>query len=129
MPGDVLLDTSVAIGILNRNVDLDARRREGLQAYLCLTVVGELYFGTERSGDVVANRARVDRLVELCPLAPQDLATARRYGALKALLRQKGRPIPENDVWIAACALRHGLVLATRDQHFGEIAELRVDAW
>jgi tRNA(fMet)-specific endonuclease VapC len=102
MSGDYLLDTNVAIGILNRQVDLVARRRAGLQTYLCLTVVGELYFGAERSGDAIANRARVDRLIELCPLAPQDLATARRYGALKALLRQQGRPIPENDLWIAA---------------------------
>jgi tRNA(fMet)-specific endonuclease VapC len=129
MSGSYLLDTNVAIRILNQQVVLAAFRQAGGQAFLCLTVVGELYFGADRSASVVANRARVDQLIEICPLAPQGLDTARRYGSLKAVLRQKGRPIPENDLWIAACALQHNLVLATHDHHFGEIGELRVEAW
>jgi len=36
-------------------------------------------------------------------------------------LRDKGRPIPSNDLWIAATSLRHGLALATLDTHFKEI--------
>jgi len=44
-------------------------------------------------------------------------------------LRLKGRPIPENDLWIAAMALEHDLVLATRDAHFGEIDNLKVEMW
>jgi len=42
-------------------------------------------------------------------------------------LRKKGRPIPENDVWIAAVARQHGLTLLTRDVHFREIEGLAVD--
>jgi len=44
-------------------------------------------------------------------------------------LRLKGRPIPENDIWIAAVALQHGLPLATRDDHFNEVDGLRVENW
>ena len=44
-------------------------------------------------------------------------------------MRAKGRPLPENDIWVAAVALQHGLALATRDAHFNEIASLTVVAW
>lgn len=116
MSGRYLPDTNVAIRVLNQEVDLEARRGSGLEAFLCLTVAGELLFGAAKSRQSEANRARVDRLIELCPLVPQDLGTAHRYGTLKAELRKKGRPIPENDLWIAACALQHELVVATLDR-------------
>lgn len=53
-----------------------------------------------------------------------DLDTARHYGIIKQRLRRKGRPLPDNDIWIAAVARQHQLALATRDAHFGEIDEL-----
>jgi tRNA(fMet)-specific endonuclease VapC len=40
-----------------------------------------------------------------------------------------GRPIPENDIWIAASAMEHGLILATRDGHFNEVNDLIVEIW
>lgn len=129
MSGRYLLDTNVAIRILNQEVDLEARRGEGSETFLCLTVVGELFFGAEKSHANVGNRAKIDRLLALCPLAPMHLATARRYGVVKAALMEKGRPIPENDLWIAACALQHGLTLATHDRHFEEVQDLVTEAW
>jgi tRNA(fMet)-specific endonuclease VapC len=129
MSGRYLLDTSVAIRVLEQEVDLEARRGSGLEAFLCLTVVGELLFGAERSGRPEANRARVDGLLAICPVIGEDLETARRYAALKVTLRRLGRPIPENDLWIAASALRHGLVLATRDAHFDHVEGLALESW
>jgi tRNA(fMet)-specific endonuclease VapC len=58
-----------------------------------------------------------------------DTDVARSYGEVKNAPCVKGRPIPENDIWISAIALRHGLTLATRDVHFGEVAGLRTAAW
>jgi len=43
---------------------------------------------------------------------------------IKASLRRKGKPIPENDIWIAALALQHDLIVATRDAHFNEVDSL-----
>lgn len=129
MSGRYLLDTNIAIRILNREVDPEAMRDQGLEAFLCVTVVGELLFGASKSARPDENRARVDRLLDVCPLLPHDVETAKRYGALKAELRRKGRPIPENDVWVAASALQHGLILAARDQHFSQVDNLEVEAW
>ena len=58
-----------------------------------------------------------------------DAETAQHYGQIKNRLRAKGRPLPENDIWIAALALQHGLILVSRDAHFNEIAGLSVVAW
>jgi len=129
MSGRYLLDTNVAIRVLNQKVDLRSRQGSGVEAFLSLTIIGELLFGAEKSRDAEANRERVHRLIEVCPLAPHDLETAARYGVVKALLEKKGRPIPENDIWIAACALRHDLTLATGDGHFEYVDGLRFEAW
>lgn len=58
-----------------------------------------------------------------------DLDTAREYGVIKNALREKGRLIPENDIWIAAIARQHDLTLVTRDEHFKEIKHLKVEMW
>jgi len=48
---------------------------------------------------------------------------------VKNALLAKGRPIPENDVWIAALARQHDLVLVTRDEHFAEVDGLTLARW
>jgi tRNA(fMet)-specific endonuclease VapC len=52
--------------------------------------------------------------------------TALRYAEVDVYLRKKGRPIPRNDVWIAAAAMEHGLQLLTLDVHFREIPLLLI---
>jgi predicted nucleic acid-binding protein len=44
--------------------------------------------------------------------------TTHHYAAIYAQLRRKGTPIPTNDIWIAALALEHNLILYSRDAHF-----------
>jgi len=51
------------------------------------------------------------------------------YGNIMAALRKKGKPIPENDIWIAAIAQRHQLILVSRDKHFKEIDSLGLKSW
>ncbi|NLG84799.1 MAG: type II toxin-antitoxin system VapC family toxin, partial [Firmicutes bacterium] len=55
--------------------------------------------------------------------------TAWYYGEIKNALRQKGCPLPENDIWIAAIALQYDLTLVTRDRHFQEIENLKTVTW
>ena len=51
-------------------------------------------------------------------VVPVSVVTADRYSRVAASLRTKGRPIPTNDIWIAALALEHGLPVVSRDTHF-----------
>jgi predicted nucleic acid-binding protein len=50
-----------------------------------------------------------------------------RYAEIDVFLRKEGRPIPRNDVWIAAAAMEHGMRLLTLDAHFAEIPMLMIE--
>lgn len=94
---------------------------------LPVTVVSELL-----AGFVAGNRETRNRL-ELAQFAvtprvrivPSTEATADNYALVYAALRRKGKPVPTNDLWIAASALDHGAALLTLDAHFSEIDGLR----
>ncbi len=129
MSGKYLLDTNVAVAVLNGKLDLAPRRGPGVEIYLNAIVVGELCFGAEKSGRVEANLAAIDRLLQRCPAISCGEATGRHYARLRNYLRVQGRPIPENDLWIAATALEHDLVLVSADDHFESIEGLTVESW
>ncbi|MEH2327702.1 PIN domain-containing protein [Nostoc sp.] len=44
-------------------------------------------------------------------------------------MRLKGRPLPENDIWIASVAIQYNLIFVTRDAHFQEVENLQTEAW
>ena len=58
-----------------------------------------------------------------------DPEAARFYGAVKQELKKKGKPIPENDIWIAALAKEHQMILVTQDQDFNFIENLARENW
>lgn len=83
----------------------------------------------ENRDDREENLARLDKLVANSTVLGCDAETARQYGEIKNKLRLRGRPLPENDIWIASLALQYGLILVTRDAHFQEVENLQTVAW
>ena len=79
--------------------------------------------------DTVIVVAQVRELAARNTILSCDEVTGDIYGQIKVQLRTKGRPIPENDIWIAATAMQHGLTLVTRDRHFQEIDGLALATW
>lgn len=129
MSGIYLLDTNAIIARMNDDSDILSILTEATQVFLPIIAVGELYFGAEKSVKVEENKAKVTELIESAVVLMCDVKTAEHYGNIKNLLRQKGRPIPENDIWIAAIATQHNLTLLTHDKHFTEITGLAVKSW
>lgn len=128
--GSLLLDTNIVIGLLEKDPDVIQHLVSSAREILLPSIViGELCYGARRSGQVQANLARVDDLARKSTVLRCDLRTAHQYGIVKESLRRKGRPIPENDIWIAATALQHGLPLVTRDTHFNYVNGLIVEVW
>ena len=58
-----------------------------------------------------------------------DAETAKEYGRIKVELAQKGKMVPENDIWIAAVARQYELTIVTKDEHFGFINDLKITDW
>jgi len=127
--GKYLLDTNIIIALLKGEQSvLDALKRAE-EVFIPVIAVGELYFGAAKSGRPEANRAVIDHFVQGRPLLFCDLAVAQEYGRVKGVLKTLGTPLPENDIWIAAIALRHGLTIISRDQHFLENSQIIATSW
>lgn len=129
MSGSVLLDTNILIGILAQDEAILSRLVETDAVFLPSIALGELYFGAFKSAHPDDNAERIDRLAASTAILYCDGTTALHYGRIKTGLRAKGRPIPENDIWIAAIAQQHGLTVVSRDLHFREIEHLPVEDW
>jgi tRNA(fMet)-specific endonuclease VapC len=124
-----LLDSNAAIDLLNRSRALSISVSGASPLALPLTVLGELEFGARNSANPVKNLDAIERLLKECELIAPDRATAVIYGRIQSDLRRRGRPIPTNDVWIAALAIQHGYTLVTRDNHFQEVDGLNAISW
>ena len=91
-------------------------------------VVGELRAGFsagKKSSDNERNLARFLGRPGIHVLWASDVTT-RLYASIFGRLRKIGRPIPTNDLWIAALALEHEAALLTRDPDFRRVTELLV---
>ncbi|MCC7451029.1 MAG: type II toxin-antitoxin system VapC family toxin [Anaerolineae bacterium] len=124
-----LIDTNSAIAALDNDPVVGRLIREAMQVYVPSIVLGELYFGAEKSEQKEANLKRVNRFAGDHVVLVCDTETARSYGSVAYQLRKKGRPIPVNDTWIAALALQYGLTLLTRDAHFKYVDNLSIETW
>jgi predicted nucleic acid-binding protein len=120
---NVLLDTS-AYSALQRGHQsvLEVLRRSEIVA-VSAVVLGELYSGFRAGTRWTENTAQLAQFLSKpsVRVLPVTEETALRYAEVDVYLRKKGRPIPRNDIWIAAVALEHGLQLLTLDVHFREI--------
>lgn len=97
---------------------------------VCLSVfvLGELYAGFRSGKKEKQNKEIIRRFLEKSTVTIVDATheTAEVYAQVKDGLRKSGRPIPTNDVWIAAQVLEAGAVLVTYDSHFRAIPGLRI---
>ena len=116
-----LLDTNVVIALFAGEEATRARFAGAGPSFIPSVVLGELVFGAHKSTRVQENLARIEAFVRDVPVIPCDADVARRYGETKAKLKEKGRPIPENDIWIAAHAMEAGATLVSDDRHFEEV--------
>jgi len=89
-------------------------------------ILGELLAGFRCGSREEMNRKELDDFLDSprVNLLPIDDETAEFYAQVFHELKQQGRPIPSNDLWLAASALQHGLAIATYDDHFSYISGL-----
>ena len=120
----VALDTSIAIDVLANQAD-DLLSPGITEHLLPVPVVGELRYGALNSRKATENIAKVEGLVARCQILNVTAATAEVYARLRLDLKQKGQPIPENDLWIAALCVEHQVPLAASDAHFGAVDSLK----
>ena len=124
-----LLDTNIVIALFAGEARVLNQLQQAVGICIPSIVLGELYYGARKSAQIAVNTQRVDDFAVKNEILSCDLETARQYGIIKKELHSKGRPLPENDIWIAALAIQHDMILVTRDAHFNEIEGLSVEKW
>lgn len=95
---------------------------------LPVIALGELYYGAFNGSRTAENLHNINRFLLSQRLEVLHITedTARLYGEISAELRKIGRPIQQNDVWIAALCKQYNYALATRDTDFNQIIGLEV---
>ena len=129
MSGNYLLDTSVLIELFAKDKNVMARLECAESTFIPSIALGKRHYGARKSSRTEKNLEQLEALASQAVILPCDAETAYWYGNVKDGLRRAGQPIPENDIWIAAMALQHGLALAARDKHFQAVENLQVEMW
>ena len=99
------------------------------QLVLPVIVLGEYRFGIRQSRHRARYNEWLRQLIPACRVLLVDEETAGRYAEIRTELKVKGRPIPANDLWIAALTRQHALPLLSRDQHFDAVRGLKRISW
>ena len=129
MNGDFLLDTNIIIAFLNRETTVLTQLAQAEHFAISCITAGELRYGAYNSGKVQFNLDRLDEILRDIEVLPCDEETAQIYAQCKIALKRKGRPINENDIWIAATAIQQDLSLVSRDNDFAAVDDLRWVVW
>jgi tRNA(fMet)-specific endonuclease VapC len=129
MSGEIALDTSVAVRFLNGDPEVVSRVLALPEIFLSAIVAGELLFGAENSTRSLKNLPLYFEFIDTCVVVPIEQKTAVVYAQTRLALKLKGRPIPMNDVWIAAHCLERGWVLVTDDSDFDYVDGLVIEHW
>ena len=129
MSGRYLLDTSVIVPLFAGDASVKEELERATAVFVPCVALGELYYGAHKSRRKRENLARLEEFRAAVEILGCDEETTREYGKIKNSLRAKGQPIPENDIWIAAIASQHQLIVASRDAHFQQIPGLKTATW
>jgi predicted nucleic acid-binding protein len=92
-------------------------------------VLGEFRYGITHSRRHREYEAWLEEYLPAFRVLEVTIETAVEYALLRSELRHLGRPIPANDVWIAALCRQHDLPLLSRDAHFDHVKRLRRQGW
>jgi tRNA(fMet)-specific endonuclease VapC len=126
---EYVLDTNIIIDLFKGNRAIAEKIDQAKNIYLPIPALGELYLGAENSERKQHHLQQIKTLLQLVQVLNTSEQTAEIYGSIKTHLKRQGKPIPENDIWIAALAREHNLPVVTRDNHFKHIPDLKIIEW
>ena len=122
----MLIDTNIYSHALRGDPETVSVLQRATKIAICSISIGELLSGFRGGSRERENREELEEFLD----APRvqiysiDEDTAEFYADILRGLRERGTPIPTNDIWIASVSFQHGLKLFSKDQHFKNISGL-----
>lgn len=123
MSGNVL-DTNIIIDWFRGDTDTKLFLNN-IDFEIPVIFIGELFYGAENSSNKEKHFEQIRKFSEEFTIINSTDETAKMYALIKSELKKQGKPIPENDIWIAAIAVENNKSLVTNDRHFSSISNLK----
>ena len=125
----MILDTNALSAYLDGIPEAVEIVSEAREVAVPVIVAGEFAFGIAQSRHREAYERSLQRMLDRCTVLDIGIVTARHYAAIRLELKGAGKPIPANDVWIAALSRQHALPVMSGDSHFDSVGGLRRRSW
>ena len=121
----MILDTNALSAWAEGLATVETSLRTATRLVVPSIVLGEYYFGIRQSRYRSRYEQWLRRYMPLAEIAAVTSATAAAYADIRLELKRSGRPIPPNDVWVAALARQHALHVLSNDTHFDAVEDVR----
>jgi tRNA(fMet)-specific endonuclease VapC len=125
----MILDTNALSAAADNDPRVNALLAEADEVAIPVIVLGEYRYGIAQSRNRASYTNWLKGLLQDCLVLDIHEPTTQHYAVITLELKQKGSPIPTNDVWIAALCRQHGLPLLSRDRHFDLVAGTKRIGW
>jgi tRNA(fMet)-specific endonuclease VapC len=125
----LILDTNALSAAAEEHAGVVGILAADQQLALPVVVIGEYRYGIAQSKHRARYREWLDGLIRDCMVLDVTEQTTHHYATICVELRRAGKPIPTNDLWIAALCRQHGVPLLSRDKHFDVVAGIQRVDW
>jgi len=125
----MILDTNALSAAADDDPALIALLSRAEQVAIPVIVLGEYRHGIAQSRNRTTYESWLTGLLRDCLVLDINEPTTHYYAEITLELKRKGKPIPTNDVWIAALCRQHSLPLLSRDRHFDLISGNKRIGW
>jgi len=125
----VILDTNALSAAADEHPGVISVLAVVQELALPVVVIGEYRYGIAQSRHRARYRRWLDGLITDCTVLDINEQTTHHYAAINVELKRAGKPIPTNDLWIAALCRQHGLPLLSRDRHFDLVSGVQRFDW
>ena len=125
----MILDTNALSAVADNDAAAVRIFRQVETVELPVTFLGEFRFGIAYSRRRNDYEKWLGELMAATRVLPVDQETSARYAQVRAESKKAGKPIPSNDLWIAALCRQHRLPLLSLDQHFDAVRGLERIGW
>jgi len=118
----MILDTNALSAAADDDPGVAAVLASAEQMAIPVIVLGEYRHGIAQSRNRASYESWLAGLLNDCWVLDVNEPTTHYYAEISLELKRKGKPIPTNDIWIAALCRQHALPLLSRDRHFDLVA-------
>ncbi len=120
----MVLDTDVASKLQRGNLPGELNvHLVGKRLCITFVTVGEFYKGATKRKWGARRLAELEGWMRKVLVLPYNANVSQRWGEIQAKSEEIGRKVPDNDAWIAACCLAHGLSLVTLNRKHFDLIE------